>query len=70
MTAALTCPKCRGRMDTYERSGVTIDQCLDCRGIYLDRGELPLLIHTEAAYFNPQQPAPVTPGADKTTRSP
>ncbi len=41
MTASLTCPKCGGRMKTYGRTGVTIDQCTECRGIYLDRGELP-----------------------------
>ena len=36
----LTCPKCHGPMRTYERSGVTVDQCTECRGIFLDRGEL------------------------------
>jgi Zn-finger nucleic acid-binding protein len=43
-------------MCTYERSGVEIDQCTECLGIYLDRGELPRLIDAEAAYFQPQQP--------------
>jgi Zn-finger nucleic acid-binding protein len=43
-------------MCTYERSGVEIDQCTQCLGIYLDRGELPRLIDAEAAYFQPQQP--------------
>ncbi len=60
MTGTLTCPKCGGHMQTYARSGVTIDQCTDCRGIYLDRGELPQLIDTEAAYLHPQQPDPAT----------
>ncbi|TDB82197.1 hypothetical protein E1091_18805, partial [Micromonospora fluostatini] len=36
----LTCPKCHGEMRQYERSGVVIDQCGECRGIFLDRGEL------------------------------
>ena len=27
-------------MRTYERNGVHVDQCSDCRGIFLDRGEL------------------------------
>lgn len=70
MTTALTCPKCRGRMETYTRSGITIDQCTDCRGIYLDRGELPLLIDAEAAYFHPQEPAPATPGPSGAPRAP
>ena len=40
----LICPKCKGRMSTYERNGVLIDQCHDCRGIFLDRGEIERLI--------------------------
>lgn len=40
----LTCPKCQGAMRTYERSGVVIDQCTECRGIFLDHGELERLV--------------------------
>ena len=40
----LICPKCQGEMRTYERNGVLIDQCDDCRGIFLDRGEIERLI--------------------------
>jgi uncharacterized protein len=36
----MTCPKCHGEMRSYERNGVTVDQCSDCRGLFLDRGEL------------------------------
>lgn len=43
----LTCPKCHGEMRTYERSGVHVDQCSECRGIFLDRGELEHLIDGE-----------------------
>jgi Zn-finger nucleic acid-binding protein len=46
----MTCPKCQGQMRQYERNGVTIDQCTECRGIFLDRGELERLIDGEAAY--------------------
>ena len=45
--ATLVCPKCHGAMRSYERNGVTIDQCGDCRGIFLDRGELERLIQAE-----------------------
>ena len=38
----LTCPKCHGAMRTYERSGVTVDQCADCRGLFLDRWAAPI----------------------------
>lgn len=43
-SVSLTCPKCQGEMRTYERSGVLIDRCDDCRGIFLDRGEIERLI--------------------------
>lgn len=58
---AMTCPKCRGQMSAYERNGITIDQCTECRGIFLDRGELERLIDAEAAYSTRDrqpQPAP------------
>lgn len=48
---ALTCPKCGGEMRTYERNGVTVDQCGECRGIFLDRGELERLIDAENSHY-------------------
>ncbi len=48
MAQDLVCPKCRGGMRNYERNGVTIDQCEECRGIFLDRGELERLIEAES----------------------
>ena len=53
----LTCPKCHGTMRTYERNGVHVDQCTDCRGIFLDRGELDRLIDAENAWHGGAQPA-------------
>ncbi|MFC0532932.1 TFIIB-type zinc ribbon-containing protein [Phytohabitans kaempferiae] len=53
----MTCPKCHGEMRTYERSGVTIDQCGECRGIFLDRGELEKLFEAESNW-NQQHSAP------------
>jgi uncharacterized protein len=46
----LTCPKCHGTMRTYERNGVHVDQCADCRGSFLDRGELDRLIDAENSW--------------------
>jgi Zn-finger nucleic acid-binding protein len=48
---ALTCPKCGGEMRNYERNGVHVDQCSDCRGIFLDRGELERLIDAEGSHY-------------------
>ena len=55
---ALTCPKCQAEMRSYERNGVTIDQCADCRGIFLDRGELERLMDAEAGFYEKQQREP------------
>lgn len=38
-------------MRSYERNGITVDQCTNCRGIYLDRGELERLIDAESAHY-------------------
>lgn len=50
----LLCPKCQAPMRTYERSGVTVDRCTECRGIFLDAGELERVMEAEAG-FNQQQ---------------
>lgn len=48
-------------MRQYERSGVTVDQCTECRGIFLDRGELEKIFDAEAAWNRRQQPAAAQP---------
>ncbi len=64
----LKCPKCQGAMRQYERSGVHVDQCSECRGIFLDRGELERLVDAETAWASasqtpppPQSPPPPQP---------
>jgi Zn-finger nucleic acid-binding protein len=37
-------------MRTYERNGILIDQCAECRGIFLDRGELEQLLGAERGH--------------------
>ena len=59
----MTCPKCHGEMRVYERSGVTVDQCTECRGIFLDRGELEKLFEAESNWNSRQAPAPARPAA-------
>ncbi|MEV4100635.1 zf-TFIIB domain-containing protein [Nonomuraea sp. NPDC049649] len=55
----MQCPKCRGNMRTYERNGIHIEQCDNCRGIFLDYGELETLTQMESAYYAaPPPPAP------------
>ena len=42
-------------MRSYERSGVTVDQCGECRGIFLDRGEIERLVDMENTHYGAQQ---------------
>ncbi|MBG6091110.1 Zn-finger nucleic acid-binding protein [Actinomadura viridis] len=48
-------------MRTYTRNGVHIEQCDNCRGIFLDYGELEALSRMEAQY-RPAPPAAPAPG--------
>lgn len=54
-------------MRMYERSGIHVDQCTDCRGIFLDRGELEHLVSMEARWnapaATPSAPPPPDPYA-------
>lgn len=56
----MQCPKCHAPMQTYNRSGVQIEQCSGCRGIFLDYGELESLSRIEAQWT--QQAPPPAPG--------
>jgi uncharacterized protein len=47
----LVCPKCESPMRSYERSGITVDQCTGCRGLFLDRGELERLVDAEGSFY-------------------
>ncbi len=40
----MDCPVCKNAMITLELREVEIDHCLDCGGIWLDAGELELLL--------------------------
>ncbi|MCW5711725.1 zf-TFIIB domain-containing protein [Shinella sumterensis] len=40
----LHCPACRVNLVMSERQGIEIDYCPQCRGVWLDRGELDKII--------------------------
>ena len=48
---SLRCPKCHNEMHQYERNGVVVDQCTECKGIFLDRGELEKLVQAENGWY-------------------
>jgi uncharacterized protein len=43
----MRCPACGGELVELERSGVRIDACRQCRGVWLDRGELDRVVEQE-----------------------
>ena len=49
----MNCPVCGERLREIERSGVMIDICPSCKGIWLDRGEIDKLIAAEGAQGRP-----------------
>ena len=40
----MKCPNCNVLLVMTDRSGVEIDYCPECRGVWLDRGELDKII--------------------------
>lgn len=44
----MQCPVCQVELKITERQGVEIDYCPNCRGVWLDRGELDKLIERAA----------------------
>lgn len=52
----MNCPVCKNtKLVISERQGIEIDYCPDCRGIWLDRGELDKLIE-KSVISNPVRP--------------
>ena len=43
----LRCPNCGSRLVEVERSEILIDACPECRGVWLDRGELDKILVKE-----------------------
>ncbi len=71
----MPCPTCRVPLVMSERQGVEIDYCPQCRGVWLDRGELDKIIERSgreqsaaaappapAAAYAPPAPAYQQPG--------
>ena len=45
----MNCPKCTVPLKVSDRDGVQIDICPDCRGVWLDRGELDKIIERSSS---------------------
>ena len=46
------CPICGKEMKTVQRYNVEIDICENCKGVWLDRGELNKIINTVSDIYN------------------
>ena len=57
--AAMQCPVCRVPLSMSDRQGIEIDFCPQCRGVWLDRGELDKIIERSAPQAH--APAPAAP---------
>jgi uncharacterized protein len=57
--AAMACPVCRVPLAMSDRQGIEIDYCPQCRGVWLDRGELDKIIERSgpAVAEKPVQPS-------------
>lgn len=54
----MQCPTDGTTLVMSERSGIEIDYCPTCRGVWLDRGELDKIIERSFSQPAPQAPAP------------
>jgi Zn-finger nucleic acid-binding protein len=52
------CPTCKTPLSIADRSGIEIDFCPTCRGVWLDRGELDKILERSAAAFAPAPESP------------
>jgi len=52
--AGMPCPVCKVPLVMSDRQGVEIDYCPQCRGVWLDRGELDKIVDRSRSTEAPQ----------------
>ena len=57
----MQCPVCRVPLAMSDRQGIEIDYCPQCRGVWLDRGELDKIIERSAPQAAAPSPSPQAP---------
>ena len=50
----MKCPNCNATLVMADRNGVEIDYCPECRGVWLDRGELDKIIERSTQFTQPK----------------
>lgn len=64
----MNCPVDGTQLVLSERSGIEIDYCPQCRGVWLDRGELDKILDRAAMVPGYDVPTPQQPGYGETDR--
>lgn len=64
------CPRCGSTLTMSERQGIEIDYCPQCRGVWLDRGELDKIIERVDAVRSSPLPLPAAPPPPRPFGSP
>lgn len=67
----MNCPVCDQQLREIERSGIHVDVCPGCKGVWLDRGELEKLLERESggAATRFEQPPARPQGGDRDPRA-
>lgn len=52
----MACPVCKVTLVMSDRQGIEIDYCPQCRGVWLDRGELDKIIERSVTSLPPTTP--------------
>ena len=48
----MKCPNCSETLVMADKQGVEIDYCPNCRGVWLDKGELDKIVERSTAYYS------------------
>lgn len=51
----MKCPSCDETLLMSDKNGVEIDYCPNCRGIWLDRGELEKIMERSATHYSKKE---------------
>ncbi len=51
----MKCPNCQTTLLITDKKGIEIDYCPDCRGIWLDRGELEKIMERSAEHYSKKE---------------
>lgn len=51
----MKCPSCNETLLMSDKNGIEIDYCPNCRGVWLDRGELEKIIERSADHYSKRE---------------